>query len=122
MLSTIGIKSDSRELALCLESYPDFRTVLHGEDDIILAVDRHEFHHAMPEADIVFRDGILAFFQERKVMFDGFAAGILVVDFSLHRIKAALCFLIASSERFVLFGVIRLVLCHMGVLVDTVLY
>ena len=55
-------------------------------------------------------------------MFDGFAAGILVVDFSLHRIKAALCFLIASSERFVLFGVIRLVLCHMGVLVDTVLY
>lgn len=121
-LPTIGIKSDSRELALCVESYPDFRTVLHGEDDIVLAVDRNKFHHAVPEADIVFRDGILAFFQERKVMLDGFAAGILVVDFSLHLVKAALGFLIPGSERFVLFVVISLVLRHMGVLVNAVLY
>ena len=68
MLPTIGIKSDSRELALCLESYPDFRTVLHGKEDVVLAVDRHEFHHAVPETDIVFGDGVLAFFQERKEM------------------------------------------------------
>ena len=97
-LPTIGIKSDSRELALCFESYPDFRTVLHDEADVLLAVDRHEFHHAVPEADIVFGNGILAFFQERKIMFDGFAAGILVVDFSLHLVKAALCFLISESD------------------------
>lgn len=79
---TIGIKSDSRELALCVESYPDFRSVLHGEEDVVFAVDSHEFHHAVQEADIIFGDGILPFFQERKVMLDGFAAGILVVNFS----------------------------------------
>lgn len=55
-------------------------------------------------------------------MLDGFAAGILVVDFSLHLVKATLCFLIAGRERFVLFVVIRLVLRHMGVLVNAVLY
>ena len=48
-LPAIGIKSDSRELVSCLESYPDFRTVLHGKEDVILAVDRHEFHHAVPK-------------------------------------------------------------------------
>ena len=37
-LPTIGIKFDSRELSLCLESCPDFRSVLHGEEDVILAV------------------------------------------------------------------------------------
>lgn len=55
-------------------------------------------------------------------MLNGFGAGILVVDFSLHCIQAALCFLIPGSERFVLFVVIRLVLRHMGVLVYAVLY
>ena len=85
-----------------MASYPDFRPVLHGEADVVLAVDRHEFHHAVPEADIVFGDGIFAFFQERKVMLDGFAAGILVADFSLHLVKAALGFLIPGSERFIL--------------------
>lgn len=55
-------------------------------------------------------------------MLDGFAAGILVVDFSLHLVKAALGFLIPGSERFALFVVVRLVLCPMGVLVNAVLY
>ena len=36
-------------------------------------------------------------------MLNGFAAGILVVDFSLHLVKAALGSLIPGSERFVLF-------------------
>ena len=76
----------------------------------------------MPEADIVFRGGVLAFFRERKVMLDGFAAGILVMDFSLHLVKAPLCFLIPGSERFILFVVISLVLRYMGVLVNAVLY
>lgn len=102
--------------------YPDFRTVLHSEADVVLAVDRHEFHHAMLEADIVFGNGILPFFQECMAMPDGFSAEILVVDFSHHLVKAALGFLIAGGERFVLFVVIRLVLRHMGVLVDAVLY
>lgn len=55
-------------------------------------------------------------------MLDGLAAGILVVDFSLHLVKAALCLFVAGSERFVFLVVVCLVLCHMGVLVDTVLY
>lgn len=50
-------------------------------------------------------------------MFDGFAAEILVVDFSLRLVKAALGFLIPGDERFILFVVISLILCHMGVLV-----
>ena len=41
------------------KSYPDFRAVLHGKEDVIIAVDRHEFHHAVPEADIVFHDGVV---------------------------------------------------------------
>ncbi len=93
-LPTIGISSDSRELILCVASYPDFRPVLHGEADVVLAVDRHEFHHAVPEVGFIFRDRILAFLQKFEVMLDGFAAGILVVDFSLHLVKAALCCLI----------------------------
>lgn len=35
------------------KSYPDFRSVLHSKEEVVLAVDRHEFHHAVPEADIV---------------------------------------------------------------------
>lgn len=90
--------------------------------DVVLAVDRHEFHHAVPEVGLIFRDRILAFLQKFEVMLDGFAAGILVVDFSLHLAKAALGFLIPGSERFVLLVVVSLVLCNMGVLVNSVLY
>ena len=49
-------------------------------------------------------------------------AGILVVDFFPNLVKAALRFFISGCERFVLFVVICLVLLHMGVLVDAVLY
>jgi len=75
------------EFSLC----PYFRPVLHGEADVILAVDRHEFHHAVPEGSVVFRDSFFAFLQDFEVMLDGLAAGMLVVDFSLHLVKAALC-------------------------------
>ena len=63
MLPTIGIKSDSRELILCVALSPDFRSVLHSEADVILAVDRDEIHHAVPEVGLVFRDGFFAFFE-----------------------------------------------------------
>lgn len=48
--------ADARGVSLC----PDFSSVLHGEEDVILAVDRHEFHHAVPETDIIFRYGEIA--------------------------------------------------------------
>lgn len=83
-LPTIGIQFDSREFDLRFESYPDFRSALHGEAYVIFAVDCDEIHHAVPEVGLIFRDGFFAFFQERKVMLDGLAAGILAVDFSLH--------------------------------------
>ena len=43
-LPTIGENPTAGSLLFCLESYPNFRTVLHGEADVILAVDRNEFH------------------------------------------------------------------------------
>ena len=71
----------------------------NSQTDVFLAVDRHEFHHALPKVGLIFSDRILAFLQKFKVMLDGFAAGILVVDFSLQLVKAALGFLIPGSER-----------------------
>ncbi len=51
-----------------MASYPDFRSILHGEADVVLAVDRHEFHHAVPEVGLVFRDGFFAFREDFEVM------------------------------------------------------
>lgn len=54
---------------LLLPSYSNFHPVLHSKADVIPAVDCHEFHHAVPEQNIVFRDGILLFFRMGKVPF-----------------------------------------------------
>lgn len=52
----------------------------------------------MTETDIVFCDGVFMFFKNGKVMLDRLTAGILIVDFSFHLVKASLCILIPSGE------------------------
>lgn len=60
---------------------PYFWSVFHGEADVVLAIDGRELHHAVSEGGIVFGNGVLAFFQNRKVMLNGLPVCILVVDF-----------------------------------------
>lgn len=67
-------------------------------------------------------DGIAAVFQNREVLLDGFAAGILIVDLCFNSIESAFGFLVSGGEGFVFFVVICLALSDMGVLVDAVLY
>lgn len=55
-------------------------------------------------------------------MLNGLAAGIFIVDFSFHLVKAALCLFVPGGKALVFLVVVRLVLRHMGVLADAVLY
>ena len=99
----------------------DFCPVLHSKADVVLAVDRCVFDHAVEKLRIVFGDGLVVAFQNLDVVFDGLEAGGLVVDSGSDFIEALFCLVVTGSEILIFFVVSCLVLSDVGVLVNAIL-
>ena len=95
----------------------DFLSVLEGEADIILSVDRGVVHQPVPAVECEFRQLIRQLFECFEEGFIAGSLGFLFVDLSGDRLKLSFGFLKPLGEAVVAFLVFSLIQSNMGILI-----